>query len=192
MITAQLRFRRSSRSQPAMSPPVTLQYQSGESPTSGLSTTQEFIKKYSDKAIDAPRYPSPRIGLKEALLLLHVRNTSPQFRDDVEDSDKAHHLLDHMVVAAMLMDLILQGRITIERGHFGRKTIRVTAPLPVGDPDTDALLERLRYSHRSLKGTYQSEARKNWVARLTDQLRKAGYVRLYEPVSGRFSYKGDM
>jgi hypothetical protein len=27
---------------------------------------------------------------------------------------------------------------------------------------------------------------------LTDQLRKAGYVRLYEPVSGRFSYKGDM
>jgi hypothetical protein len=117
-----------------------------------LSTTQEFIKKYSEQAVGAPRYPTARIGLKEALLLLHLRNTSPDFRDDVQDSDKAHHLLDHMVVAAMLMDLLLQGRITIERGHFGRKTIRVITPLPIGDPDTDALLERLRYSRRSLRG----------------------------------------
>jgi hypothetical protein len=186
------RFRRSWRSQPDMSEPISFQYQSGDSQTSGPSTSQDFIKKYSERAIGVPEYPSPRIGLKEALLLLHLRNTSPEFRDAVEDSDKAHHLQDHMVVAAMLMDLILQGRITIERGLLGRKTIQVTAPLPVGDPDTDALLERLRVSHRSLKGTYESEARKNWVARLTDQLRKAGYVRLYEPVSGRFSYRGDM
>jgi hypothetical protein len=110
----------------------------------------------------------------------------------VKDSDKAHPLLDHMVVAAMLMDLILLGRITIEQGHFGQKTIRVTTPLPLGDPDTDALLERLRSSRRSLEGMYRSAAREHWVARLTDQLRKAGYVRLYEPVKGRFSHNLDM
>jgi hypothetical protein len=62
-----LRFRRFLLSQPALSEPVSLQYQSGESQASGLSTTQEFVKKYSEKAIGAPRYPSPRIGLKEAL-----------------------------------------------------------------------------------------------------------------------------
>lgn len=186
------RFRRAHLSQPALSEPVSLHYQSGESQASGPFTTQQNIKKVSEKAIGAPRYPTQRIGLKEALLLLHLRNTSPEFRDDVKDSDKAHHVRDHMVVAAVLMDLVLQGRITIERGYFGRKTIRVTTPLPVGDPDTDALLERLRSSRRSLKGLYESAAREHWVARLTDQLRKAGYVRLYEPVSGRFSHNLDM
>ena len=187
-----LGLRRFLLSQPVLSEPVSLHYQSGESQASGLSKTQEFVKKYSEKAIGAPRYPSPRIGLKEALLLLHLRTTSSEFRDDVKDSDKAHPLLDHMVVAAMLMDLILQGRITIEQGHLGRKTIRVTTPLPVGDPDTDALLERLRSSRRSLESMYRSAAHEHLVARLTDQLRKAGYVRLYEPVAGRFSHNLDM
>ena len=187
-----LRFRRFLLSQPVLSEPVSLQYQSGESQASGLSKTQEFVKKYSERAIGASRYPSPRIGLKEALLLLHLRSTSSEFRDDVKNSDKAYPLLDHMVVAAMLMDLILQGRITIEQEHFGRNTIRVTTPLPVGDPDTDALLERLRSSRRSLESMYRSAAHEPWVARLTDQLRKAGYVRLYEPVAGRFSHNLDM
>src|SRR5260370_36923003 len=79
-----VRFRRFLLSQPVLSEPVSLHYQSGESQASGLSPTQEFVKKYSERALGASRYPTPRIGLKEALLLLHLRSISSEFRDDVK------------------------------------------------------------------------------------------------------------
>jgi hypothetical protein len=159
-----------------------------------FTETQRRIKEASDRAIAYENYPTRRIGIKEALLLLYIRNTSPGATDDVWQSGKTTLPHAHMIAAAMLMDLVLQRRIEIERsgGIFPRRRVRVVDPSPIGDPDTDAFLASLRGKHARLQSIYDAAASGHPIARLIDQLRKGEYVRLHVPTTGKFSQQREV
>lgn len=150
----------------------------------GEQQTQQTIKAWSEEAIGPGSYPTRRIGLKEALFLLHARRISASISDDINQSGRPDHVLNHMVVAAMLMDLLQQRRVEIGRSLFGRNTIHVIDASAVGDADTDAFLAYLQTSRPALQAVYTSYARNHLVARLIDQLRKGEYLRLHTPATG--------
>lgn len=159
---------------------------------------QQTIAYLAQQAIGPMSYPTRQIRLKEALLLLHLRQLSSAVDDDSPARRQAIQLQDHFILAAMLMELLRNGRITMRRGGLLRRSWRIEMldPTPLGDPDTDAVLAELA-STGGLRGG------RLWrfyvwygfmhhpTARLIDQLRRGGYVRLHVPMTGQFAQQRD-
>jgi hypothetical protein len=164
---------------------------------SGLSSTEQVAERFAklaQQAIGPANYPTRQIRLKEALLLLHLRQASSPEDDSTFLKGYSGQLHDHFVLAAMLMELLRNGKIAVQRaGRFGmRARIEVLDPTPLGDPDTDAVLaalaENKRLSGRQSAHFYSAYASSHHLtARLIDQLRQGEYVRLHVPITGRFA-----
>lgn len=152
---------------------------------------QRYFKLMSDAAVGYSNYPTRRIGLKEALFFLYARDITP-YTDDVQyRRDKLHPLLNHLVAAAIMMDLILQRRIAlVQSGNIlARAQFAIIDPTPTGDPDTDEVLSFIQTTSSGLRSVFNAFADRYLVARLIDQLRKGGYLRVHIPTNGPFTKK---
>ena len=115
-----------------------------------------------------------------------------------DDPFQAYHKpqRDHLLFAAMLMDLVLQDRIQLRRegAIFPRWFITANDSTPTGDPDTDNLLSVVPATGKRLllSSFYQRSSRNHLAGRLIDQLRQGGYVRLQEPTTGKFAQERGM
>ena len=111
------------------------------------SSTQvsERLAQLAQQAIGPASYPTRQIHLKEALLLLHLRQTSSPDDDGKFLKGYSGQLRDHFVLAAMLLRRLQNAKIAVYRvGRFSmRSRIEVLDPTPLGDADTDALLATL-------------------------------------------------
>lgn len=155
-----------------------------------LDVRRARIKELSDVAIGTPTTPTPGIGLKEALMLVHLRQTEATPPDEPNILANRIALRDHLVLAAMLVDLVRQGRIDVVRGGlFGRPFIVVRDSSPLIDPDLSTLLATLQGVHGRiyLFRFYTRYSRNHLAARLIDQLRQGGYVRVHVPQTGRYA-----
>lgn len=165
-----------------------------QAPSPSMSGAQQTYVRLHQAAVGSSNYATSEIRLKEALMLLHLRQTSDGPTDEKPSRDRTVPLKDHLVLAAMLMDLILHGRLAMRReGLFGASTrLEVLGQAPLGDPDTDMLLSTLA-TWGQLQGTHLRSffihyARTHHLAaRLIDQLRQGGYVRLHQPTAGRYA-----
>jgi hypothetical protein len=154
-----------------------------------LGRDPQEIRALSLRAAGPDNYATQRIGLKEALLLLTLRRTDDPNSDAPNLRENAKQLNDHMVVAAMLLELVARRRIELRPARrAAAASVLVLDSSPVGEPDLDALLRQLaqRGGNIQLGSFYTAHSRRR-VARLIAQLRQGGYVRLHEPQSGRFA-----
>lgn len=156
-----------------------------------VNDPRQRVLELSQEAIGPSNYATRQIGLKEALLLLHLRHTDDQPSDDPRTRANPTLLRDHLVLAAMLMDLVARRHIEVRGSgrlwaHF---SIYVIDSTPPGEPDLDELLATLRATpgRIGLRSFYFSYSRRHLTARLIDQMRQGGYLRLHEPTTGRFA-----
>jgi hypothetical protein len=145
------------------------------------------LSAMSQAAIGANNYATVRIGLKEALLLLHLRRTDDPNTDQPDLRANRGMLRDHMVLAAMLMELAASQRIEVRKEGWRAHSIVVLDPSPVGEPDLDALLRELPLGQNTRLDTFYMRHGSHHVARLIAQLRQGGYLRLHEPQTGRYA-----
>ncbi|HEV2237260.1 MAG TPA: GPP34 family phosphoprotein [Ktedonobacterales bacterium] len=147
------------------------------------------VRALSLRAAGPNNYATQRIGLKEALVLLALRRTDDPLNDHPKLRENSRLLNDHMVVAAMLMELVAFGRIEIRAGSRrpAAGSIVVLDAAPVGEPDLDTLLRELSTGGGARLGHFYLAHSRRRVARLIAQLRQGGYVKLHEPKTGRFS-----
>lgn len=166
--------------------------------TDGPDSTlqQPTIARLAQQAVGSSNYPTRQIRLKEALLLLHLRQTSSSVEDERFLKTYAAQLRDQFVIAAMMLELLLNGKIAVRQAGRLRKAahIDVLDSTPLGDPDTDDVLAELSAAgglHGSrLRHFYiQYSHRRRLTARLIDQLRRGGYVSLHIPTTGRFAQR---
>jgi hypothetical protein len=141
----------------------------------------------SQAAIGPSNYATTRIGLKEALLLLHVRRTDDPNTDQPDLRANRGLLHDHMVLAAMLMELAASQRIEVRKERWRAATIVVLDPSPVGEPDLDELLRELPQGQNIRLDTFYAQHSRHRVARLIAQLCQGDYLRLHEPQTGRYT-----
>jgi hypothetical protein len=149
----------------------------------------EEIRALSLRAAGPDNYATQRVGLKEALLLLTLRRTDDPTSDAPKPRENPKQLNDHMVVAAMLLELVARRRIEVRPARRAASaSVLVLDPSPVGEPDLDALLRELaRAGSPTQLGRFYTALSRRRVARLIAQLRQGGYVHLHEPQSGRFT-----
>jgi hypothetical protein len=154
-----------------------------------LGRDPDEIRALSLRAVGPDNYATQRVGLKEALLLLTLRRTDDPTSDAPKLRENPKLLNDHMVVAAMLLELVARGRIEVRPARRAASaSVVVLDPSPVGEPDLDALLRELVGAGGATQlGRFYTAHSRRRVARLIAQLRQGGYVRLHEPESGRFA-----
>jgi hypothetical protein len=149
-----------------------------------------MVRALSLRAIGPNNYATQRIGLKEALLLLHLRRTDDPNNDHPNARENMHQLRDHLVLAAMLMELVANRRIEMRAPlrRVAAGSIVVLDATPVGEPDLDDLLRELALNRGPTRfGSFYLTRSRHRVARLIAQMRQGGYLRLHEPLIGRYS-----
>jgi hypothetical protein len=155
-----------------------------------MARDPEMVRALSLRAIGPNNYATQRIGLKEALLLLHLRRTDDPNNDRPNARENMHQLRDHLVLAAMLMELVANRRIEMRAPlrRVAAGSIVVLDATPVGEPDLDALLRELAVPGGTVRlGSFYTAHSRRRVARLIAQMRQGGYLRLHEPLTGRYS-----
>ncbi len=99
-----------------------------------------------------PAGPSP-LRMYEAVVLLAVHDEKGTFHSSMHS---------HAIAGAVITELVLEERLTVVPGRFGRQLLEVHDPSPTGDPLLDGALERIHHAPR--RGTVAT-----WVGRLATE-----------------------